>query len=281
MSPPLELDDKQRVAFTKFATEHADPPYDDLQDMYNVCFAAATPFFDEGLTTESFNTAFVTLLEFYADDDTLPETLNEGVRQTRETIPATWQKQLRLQFKHQSAATECSDRNLPESDPIGMQVDHGVGGEKTAAPKPTDPPRVEGSAAGQAAVHKVAAVNADNANASTCELPDSIAQSAADNAKAARDKLIDSTINSTSLTAVQKIHQIKDLNTMYDARQPTVSSFKSNSRSCPLEPFLGRASDHGQVASTWLYGLELYFQAEPTPNPVAKAVTYLHGDARY
>ena len=29
-----------------------------------------------------------------------------------------------------------------------------------------------------------------------------------------------------------------------------------------------------------MYSVELYFQAEYTPNPVAKAVTYLHGKAR-
>ena len=29
-----------------------------------------------------------------------------------------------------------------------------------------------------------------------------------------------------------------------------------------------------------LYNVELYFQAEYTPNPVAKAVMYLHGEAR-
>ena len=35
------------------------------------------------------------------------------------------------------------------------------------------------------------------------------------------------------------------------------------------------------TANTWLYGLELCFQAEPTSNPAAKAVTYLHGEARH
>ena len=58
-----------------------------------------------------------------------------------------------------------------------------------------------------------------------------------------------------------------------------MSSIKSNSRSSPPEPFHGKSTDHGQTANTCLYGLELYFQAEPTSNPVAKAVTYLHGEA--
>ena len=49
----------------------------------------------------------------------------------------------------------------------------------------------------------------------------------------------------------------------------------------PPEPFLGHANDHGQTANIWLYGLQLYFIAEPTANPVAKAVTYLHDHARH
>ena len=59
-----------------------------------------------------------------------------------------------------------------------------------------------------------------------------------------------------------------------------MSSLRSNSRSSPPEPFHGLAKDHGQPAQSWLYGVNLYFQAEYTPNPVAKAVTYLHGEAR-
>ena len=59
-----------------------------------------------------------------------------------------------------------------------------------------------------------------------------------------------------------------------------MSSFRSSSRSSPPEPFHGLAKDQGQPAQSWLYGVELYFQAEYTPNLVAKAVTYLHGEAR-
>ena len=83
-----------------------------------------------------------------------------------------------------------------------------------------------------------------------------------------------------TLTDQQKLEQVKELTLAWD-RPTTVSSIKSNSRFSPPEPFHGKSTDHGQTANTWLYGLELYFQAEPTSNPAAKAVTYLHGEARH
>ena len=68
---------------------------------------------------------------------------------------------------------------------------------------------------------------------------------------------------------------------IYDERaRQAVSSSKSYGRSSPPEPFRGQASDQGQPAQSWLYSVELYFAAEYTPNPVSKAVTYLHDDAR-
>lgn len=43
-----------------------------------------------------------------------------------------------------------------------------------------------------------------------------------------------------------------------------LSSLGSGSRSSPPEAFHGRASDHGQIAQSWLRGVELYFAAETT-----------------
>ncbi|DBA66291.1 TPA: hypothetical protein ACH3X2_002545 [Trebouxia sp. C0005] len=99
--------------------------------------------------------------------------------------------------------------------------------------------------------------------------------------QAAADALTKTVLETGTLSTEEKQRQIQAIFTLLHDRPQVVSSARSNSRSSQPESFHGRADDHGQAAQTWLYGLQLYFQAEPTPNPVAKAVTYLQDDARY
>ena len=82
------------------------------------------------------------------------------------------------------------------------------------------------------------------------------------------------------LLSQEKEKEIATLYQCWGTQPHTVSSLRSSSRSSPPEPFHGLAKDHGQPAQSWLCSVNLYFQAEYTPNPVAKAVTYLHGEAR-
>ena len=88
---------------------------------------------------------------------------------------------------------------------------------------------------------------------------------------------------SAAYTYDEKAATSAALTANWNARSPAVSSLRSNStsRSSPPEPFHGHASDNGQTAQLWLYSLHLYVEADVTLNPVAEAVTYLHGDARY
>ena len=80
----------------------------------------------------------------------------------------------------------------------------------------------------------------------------------------------------SSITDTVKGEEIATLYECWDKQPLAVSS----SRSSPPEPFHGLAKDQRQPAQSWMYSVELYFQAEYTLNPVAKAVTYLHGEAR-
>ena len=86
-------------------------------------------------------------------------------------------------------------------------------------------------------------------------------------------------LHDSSLDSDSKQQQIAAIYDCWSTQPPTVSSFKSSSRSSPPESFHGHAKDQWQPAQSWLYSVELYFQAEYTPNPVAKAVTYLHSEA--
>ena len=91
--------------------------------------------------------------------------------------------------------------------------------------------------------------------------------------------LIDNILVKPDLMPEQRLEAVAEVRKAF-ALSSSVSSFKFSSRSCQPENFHGTASDHGITASSWLYGVQLYFQAEYTPDPVAKAFTYLHADAR-
>ena len=91
--------------------------------------------------------------------------------------------------------------------------------------------------------------------------------------------LINKILSRADLTAELRLKETVEVNKAF-ASSPLVISFKSSSRSCQPENFHGTASDHGVTASSWLYGVQLYFQAEYIPDPVVKVVTYLHADAR-
>ncbi len=62
-------------------------------------------------------------------------------------------------------------------------------------------------------------------------------------------------------------------------RTPAVSTVKSTTKSHPPATFHGHASDHGHAAQSWLYSVQLYYQAENEHNPVAKVATYLREHA--
>ncbi|DBA79294.1 TPA: hypothetical protein ACH3X2_007814 [Trebouxia sp. C0005] len=99
--------------------------------------------------------------------------------------------------------------------------------------------------------------------------------------QAAVDALTKNILEAGTLSTEEKQRLLQAVFTLLHNRPPVVSSARSNSRSSQPGSFHGCASDHGQAAHTWLCGLQLYFQAEPTPNLVAKAVTNLQHDARY
>ncbi len=97
--------------------------------------------------------------------------------------------------------------------------------------------------------------------------------------QAKRQLMIDQIMGS-NVSVAAKSQQITAIMDLLSSVPAPVSSLRSSGRSSQPELFNGRAADHGQTAISWLYSVELYFAAEPTSNPVAKAVTYLHSDAR-
>ena len=54
---------------------------------------------------------------------------------------------------------------------------------------------------------------------------------------------------------------------------------RSTSKSRTPECFYGKPEEHGSKASTWIFLFKLYLKAEHESFPVAKAVTYLRGEA--
>ncbi len=70
----------------------------------------------------------------------------------------------------------------------------------------------------------------------------------------------------------------------YNNDYSTVSNISSKSgkytsKSCSPECFYGKPADHGYPAKSWIFAFQLYLAAEDEHNPVAKAATYLRGDA--
>ena len=119
-----------------------------------------------------------------------------------------------------------------------------------------------------------------DANADAAAAAVTPANAVEDNRAKTKATRIHRILTDPSLDSDIKQQQIAAIYDCWGTQPPTVSSFKSSSRSSPPDSFHGHAKDHGQPAQSWLYSVELYFQAEYTPNPVAKAVTYLHGEAR-
>ena len=129
---------------------------------------------------------------------------------------------------------------------------------------------VEGSAAAAAVVKPDAS---SCATAATIDVTDTHLDLNADNRAKTKAACIHRILTDPSLDSDTKQQQIAAIYDCWGTQPPTVSSFKSSSRSSPPDSFHGHAKDHGQPAQSWLYSVELYFQAEYTPNPVAKAVT--------
>ncbi|KAL3132205.1 hypothetical protein ABBQ32_008796 [Trebouxia sp. C0010 RCD-2024] len=175
---------------------------------------------------------------------------------------------------NQSGKETAVPGGMPAADttagPSGMELD-------STEPAETGLPQATGAV-------KASAHAARPAAAATAAVPhdkpfDSAVKNAGHN-DSAQEKLLKLGVNS-DVPPAEKMAMSAAIMARYHARTPAVSSFRSGSRSSPPEPFHGCADDHGQIAQSWLYGVELYFDAEVTPNPVAKAVTYLQGDARY
>ena len=163
-----------------------------------------------------------------------------------------------------------------------MQMDDADGNANVnadaAAAAVTPANAVEGSAAAAAVVKPDAS---SCATAATTDVTDTHLDLNADNRAKTKAACIHRILTDPSLDSDTKQQQIAAIYDCWGTQPPMVSSFKSSSRSSPPDSSHGHAKDHGQPAQSWLYSVELYFQAEYTPNPVAKAVTYLHGEARH
>jgi len=152
-------------------------------------------------------------------------------------------------------------RKTADAGQQGSQANPGVSGSGAAAVIPPAPITYD-----QFAMHTNPQLNAGSDSGSDFQ--------------AKRQYMIDQIMGS-NVSAAAKSQQINAVMDLLSSVPAPVSSLRSSGRSSQPEPFNGRAADHGQTAISWLYSVELYFAAEPTSNPVAKAVTYLHSDARY
>ncbi|DBB00233.1 TPA: hypothetical protein ACH3X1_014062 [Trebouxia sp. C0004] len=116
---------------------------------------------------------------------------------------------------------------------------------------------------------------ADNAAASAAAASDAVAASGAATTSMHMDDDETAAAPTNAAQDAGKIAQAKAVTRIID-----VSSMTAAEKQQEIST-ISSAGDHGQPAQSWLYGVDLYFQAEYTPNPDAKTVTYLHGEARH
>ena len=199
--------------------------------------------------------AFVDLLEHFGSEDT-----DRGRPVFTQTVLAVWAAMLNHQLSAQRAA-------LAAAAATSMQTDDN---EAAAA---TIPPAKAGFTAAKSGAFSLATAAIKRVSDMRLDLD-------ADYNAQAKASCIRRILADLSLADDQKEKEIATLYKCWGTQPHAVSSFRSSSRSSPPESFHGLAKDHGQPAQPWLYSVELYFQAEYTPNPAAKAVTYLHGEAR-
>ncbi|DBA82572.1 TPA: hypothetical protein ACH3X2_000783 [Trebouxia sp. C0005] len=269
MADVLEVDPSLAMEFNKIATQMITPPFENIHKVYAECWRASehlkrtdlmqthklTPF-----TGAEVKDAFHDFTEHQTD-------VQEGAL-SHDAFGEAWNAFLEKRHK------ELHGQNLPMQEDGPAEVASG-----------SQNPAAASHVAEQHAAHNVVPLTgspaAESALPSTADdLSDSRGRVLADK-EVATDTLVKSILETNSLSTEEKAQRLQAIFTLFDNRPAVVSSARSNSRSSQPESFHGRASDHGQAAQTWLYGLQLYFQAEPTPNPVAKAVTYLQDDARY
>ncbi|KAA6422958.1 MAG: hypothetical protein FRX49_06947 [Trebouxia sp. A1-2] len=269
MADVLEVDPSLAMEFNKIATQMITPPFENIHEVYAGCWRVSehlrrtdlmqthnlTPF-----TGAEVKSAFHDFTEHQLD-------VQEGAL-SHDAFGRAWNAFLEKRHK------ELHGQNLP------MQED-GPAGVASGSQNPAAASHVTE----QHAAHNVAPLTglpaAESALPSTADdLSDSRGRVPADK-EVAKDTLVKTILETNSLSTEEKAQRLQAIFTLFENRPAVVSSARSNSRSSQPESFHGRASDHGQAAQTWLDGLQLYFQAEPTPNPVAKAVTYLQDDARY
>ena len=202
------------------------------------------------------DTAFVGLLEHFASED-----VDRTVAVNSQTVLAVWEASLKVQRDSQTAAVTAAKAVAAFGAAAGtsMQMD-----DDDAA---INPPAkaAEGSAAAKPDANSFAAVNALTYGVSDTRLDLDAGHNATAKASCIIRILADPSINDD-----QKEKEIATLYQCWGTQPHTVSSLRSSSRSDPPEPFHGLAKDHGQPAQSWLYSVNLYFQAEYTPNPVAK-----------
>ena len=267
-SLPDSIDASALERYDKLALRITRDSFADTVALHDALFSGdvAKNYQKAGLAPVRFGTAFHATMESFASEQG-----NFTGDIDSMLVASAWQVNLSVQLDAQKAAATAA------AAATTMQMDDADANADAAAAAVTPANAVEGSAAAAAAVKPDAS---SRATAATTDVTDTHLDLNADNRAKTKAACIHRILTDPSLDSDTKQQQIAAIYDCWGTQPPTVSSFKSSSRSSPPDSFHGHAKDHGQPAQSWLYSVELYFQAEYTPNPVAKAVTYLHGEAR-
>ena len=274
-SLPDSIDASALERYDKLALRITRDSFADTVALHDALFSGdvAKNYQKAGLAPVRFGTAFHATMESFASEQG-----NFTGDIDSMLVASAWQVNLSVQLDAQKAAAAAAAATAAAAAAAAttMQMDDADADAAAAAAAVTPANAVEGSAAAAAAVKPDAS---SRATAATTDVTDTHLDLNADNRAKTKAACIHRILTDPSLDSDTKQQQIAAIYDCWGTQPPMVSSFKSSSRSSPPDSFHGHAKDHGQPAQSWLYSVELYFQAEYTPNPVAKAVTYLHGEA--